>query len=303
LSTDGRNLGHDAQWAAVVVNYESGSLLTSCVRSLVTDTSAGVPELVVIDNGSSDGSVAALTRAIPTTRVITPRANVGYPAGANRGVACTHAPIVAVCNPDVEVSPGTAAALLARFDAEADLAAVGPAIRNPDGSQYPSARVVPSVRDAIGHALLGVVRPGNRYTRRYRQLDVDPSKPRDVDWFSGAAVWIRRSAFESVGGFDEGFFMYMEDVDLCWRLRQLGWRVAYEPSGAVMHVQGASTERHPYRMIIRHHRSVYRFAAKRWRGARRVLLVPAAVLLTARAAIAIVARALGARPGPPHLTG
>jgi N-acetylglucosaminyl-diphospho-decaprenol L-rhamnosyltransferase len=97
--------------------------------------------------------------------------------------------------------------------------------------------------------------------------------------------------------------MYVEDVDLCWRLRRLGWRVAYEPAGAVVHVQAASTDRHPYRMIVRHHRSVYRFATKRWRGARRLLLLPTALLLGVRAGIAIVARALGARPGQPSITG
>ena len=162
---------------------------------------------------------------------------------------------------------------------------------------------MPSALDAVGHALFGVVLPRNRFTRRYRQLDVDPSSPRDVDWLSGAAVWLRRSALDSVGGWDEGYFMYVEDVDLCWRLRRLGWRVAYEPSGTVTHVQGASTERHPYRMIVRHHRSVYRFAGKRWQGPKRVLLLPAAVFLVARAGIEMAARALGARPGRPQISG
>jgi N-acetylglucosaminyl-diphospho-decaprenol L-rhamnosyltransferase len=86
--------------------------------------------------------------------------------------------------------------------------------------------------------------------------------------------------------------MYMEDVDLCWRLRRLGWRVAYEPAGRVVHVQGASTDRHPARMIAAHHRSLYRFASKRWRGARRLLLAPAAVFLSVRAAGMITFRAL-----------
>jgi N-acetylglucosaminyl-diphospho-decaprenol L-rhamnosyltransferase len=291
------------RWAAIVVNYESGPLLATCVRSLLADSSAGEPEVVVVDNGSRDGSVAMLAREFPTVRVVASGTNLGYAGGANRGAAATHAPIVAVFNADVEVAPGCAAALLARLDAEPDLAAVGPVIRNTDGSQYPSARTVPSAGDAVGHALFGVLRPTNRFTRRYRQLDVDPARPRDVDWLSGAAVWLRRSALQSVGGWDEHYFMYMEEVDLCWRLRRLGWRVAYEPGGSVMHVQAASTDLHPYRMIVRHHRSAYRFAAKRWHGVRRLLLVPAALLLCVRAGVAIAARALGARPGQPRLTG
>jgi N-acetylglucosaminyl-diphospho-decaprenol L-rhamnosyltransferase len=285
------------QWAAVIVNYEAGSLLAACVRSVVADQSAGAPDVVVVDNGSRDGSIATLATAFPSVRVVDMEVNLGYGAAANRGIAATAAPVVAVCNADIEVQPGTAAAMLARFDREPDLAALGPTILNPDGSQYPSARSVPSTADALGHALFGAIHPRNAFTRRYRQLDVDPSRPRDVEWLSGAAMWLRRSAIDSVGGWDEQYFMYGEDVDLCWRLRRLGWRVSYEPQGTVTHVQGVSTDHHPYRMIVRHHRSVYRFATKRWHGAKRALLVPTAVLLTVRGAFAIVARALGGRHG------
>jgi N-acetylglucosaminyl-diphospho-decaprenol L-rhamnosyltransferase len=286
----------------VIINYESGGLLAACVRSVLADGSGGNPEVVVVDNGSRDGSVDTLARAVPGVRVVDAGENLGYGAGANRGIASTAAPVVAVCNADIEVESGTAAAMLARFDREPDLAAVGPTILNSDGTQYPSARSVPSTTDAVGHALFGVINPRNAFTRRYRQLDVDPSRPRDVDWLSGAAMWLRRSAIDSIGGWDEQYFMYGEDLDLCWRLRRLGWRVGYEPRGRVMHVQGVSTDHHPYRMIVRHHRSVYRFAAKRWHGARRALLVPTAVLLTVRCAVAIVARALAPRRSRPRVT-
>jgi N-acetylglucosaminyl-diphospho-decaprenol L-rhamnosyltransferase len=290
-------------WAAVVVNYESGHFLAACIRSVLADDSAGMPEIIVVDNGSRDGSVAEIAREFRSVRVLTSPTNVGYAGGANRGVAGASAPIVAVLNPDVSVVPGTAAAMIARLTHEPDLAAVGPVVRNPDGSQYPSARTVPSPVDAVGHALLGMVRPSNRFTRRYRQLDVDPTRPRDVEWLSGAAMWLRRSALQSVGGWDDHYFMYFEDVDLCWRFRRLGWRVAYEPAGVVVHVQATSTDRHPYRMVVRHHQSAYRFATKTWRGPRRLLLAPTALLLAGRAGVAIVARALGGRPGRPQITG
>lgn len=284
------------RWAAVVVNYESGPCLLECVRSLRADTSAGAPpEVVVVDHGSLDGSVELLASTLPDVTVVR-SANHGYAAGANRGIALTTAPVVAVCNPDIVVEAGTAAVLLGRFDAEPELGAVGPLVRNPDGSPYHSARVVPGVTDAVGHGLLGLVRPANRFTRRYRALDVDPNAPRDTDWVSGAAVWLRRRAVDSVGGWDEGYFMYVEDVDLCWRLRRDGWRVAYEPKGLVVHAQGTSTARHPYRMIFEHHRSLARFAAKRWPGARRVLLVPAVAFLAVRSLLAMAVHALGRVP-------
>lgn len=290
-----------APWAAVVVNYEAGDALVACVRSLLADRSAGAaPDVVVVDNGSRDGSIAALQRAVPSVRVLDPGANVGYARAANLGIAATTAPIVAVCNPDVEVRPGTAAAMLAAF-ADDSVGAAGPRIRNPDGSTYPSARRDPALGDALGHAVLGLVWPGNPFTRRYRELDADPARPRDVDWVSGAAVWLRRSALDAVGGWDEAFFMYGEDVDLGRRLRAAGWRVRYVPEGDVTHVQGLSTDRRPYRMIVEHHRSLYRLAAKRWRGPRRALLAPSAVFLALRATVVIGWRALASRRASPRV--
>jgi N-acetylglucosaminyl-diphospho-decaprenol L-rhamnosyltransferase len=284
------------------VTYESGRLLLECVRSLVADTSAGRPEIIVVDNGSDDGSVDDLRAELPEITVISPGRNLGYAGAANRGIAATRSPVVAVCNPDLRILAGTGAAMLGRLDGEADLGAVGPMVLEPDGTRYPSARRVPTVRDAVGHGLLGAVRPGNRFTRRYRELDEDAARARDVDWVSGAAIWLRRRALDAVGGWDDGYFMYVEDVDLCWRLRGAGWRVAYEPAGRVVHVQGASTARHPYRMIVAHHRSLLRFAAKRWRGWRSVLLVPAGCFLGLRAGLAIIGRAL-ARPGSAKRSG
>jgi N-acetylglucosaminyl-diphospho-decaprenol L-rhamnosyltransferase len=115
-------------------------------------------------------------------------------------------------------------------------------------------------------------------------------------------VFLRRSAVDSVGGWDERYFMYMEDVDLCWRLRRLGWRVGYDPAGAAVHVQGASTEGHPYRMILEHHRSAYRFASRRWQGLQRALLPPTALFLAVRALLDMAARGLRTRPEMPKVS-
>lgn len=278
------------RWAAVVVAYESGPLLTDCLSALLADTSAGAPEVVVVDNGSHDGSIERLEAAHPEVAVLRPGANLGYARAANLGTAATTAPVVAVINPDAVVGAGAVGAVLARFDAEPALGAVGPRILEPDGSVYPSARRVPSTRDAIGHAVLGSIRPGNAATRRYRELDADPEVAREVDWVSGAAIWLRRAALDAIGGWDEGYFMYVEDVDLCWRLGRAGWTVAYEPSAVVTHVQGVSTAGHPYRMVVAHHRSTLRFAGKRWRGVRRLLLAPLVALLAVRAGLVIAVR-------------
>jgi len=277
----------EGRWAAVVVNYEAGDALTECVRSLRADDSAGAPpEIVVVDNGSRDGSVASLRAVFSDIAVVEPPANVGYAAAANRGTARTTAPIVAVCNADVVVARGAGAAMLAAF-ADESIGAAGPCVRNLDGSVYPSVRRDPGLLDATGHAVFGLVWPGNPFTRRYRELDADPSMARDVDWASGAALWLRRAAVDAVGGWDEGFFMYLEDVDVGWRLRQAGWRVRYVPAAEVTHIGGLSTDQHRRRMIVEHHRATYRFASKRWKGRQRLLLLPTAALLAVRAVLTV----------------
>ncbi|HEX4491175.1 MAG TPA: glycosyltransferase family 2 protein [Acidimicrobiia bacterium] len=290
------------RWAAVVPTYNYGDVLEPSLRSMVAETSAGPPDLVVVDNASTDGSTDRLRVAMPEVRLLPAPGNVGYARAANLGIAATDAPIVAVLNGDLELHAGVAAAMLAAFAADARLGAVGPRMLNLDGSVYPSARSDPGLFVALGHAALGLVWKTNPWTRRYRQLDVDPTESRDVDWISGAAMWLRREALDDVGGWDERYFMYMEDFDLCLRLRRAGWHVRYEPAGEVVHVQGASTSKRPYRMIAEHHRSVWRFATRRYRGWRRILLVPLAPVLLVRCIAAMAQHAWG-RPSMPKVTG
>jgi N-acetylglucosaminyl-diphospho-decaprenol L-rhamnosyltransferase len=282
-------------WAAVVVTYEAGPRLTACVQSVLADTSAGPVDVVVVDNGSKDGSVDALRASVPAVAVVTSPGNVGYARAANLGTAETRAPIVAVLNSDTVLEPGAAKALVDRLEREARIGAVGPLLRNPDGTPYPSARTLPSITVAAGHAIVGLWNPENRFSAQYRQLDADPAAPRLVDVVSGAAIWLRRAALDEVGGWDERFFMYLEDTDLCWRLRGAGWDVAYEPSAVVRHEQGASTAQRPYRMLVEHHRSAWRFARKRYTGGRAVLLPFAAAFLAVRAVVVIGAEAVRRR--------
>jgi N-acetylglucosaminyl-diphospho-decaprenol L-rhamnosyltransferase len=164
---------------------------------------------------------------------------------------------------------------------------------NPDGSLYPSAREFPRLIDALGHGLFGLVAPRNRFTRRYRMLDSDHRRTTRVNWVSGACFLARRQAWDEVGGFDPAYFMYMEDVDLCWRLGQAGWAVGYEPAAEALHVQGVSASRHPYRMLLAHHRSMWRFARTTRTGRGRVALPVVAVGLAARLVVTWVEHAVG----------
>jgi N-acetylglucosaminyl-diphospho-decaprenol L-rhamnosyltransferase len=275
--------------AVVIVNYESGPALARCVEGLLSEGSA---ELVVVDNGSVDGSLHALRGRFPDVEVLVPGRNLGYGAAANRGVAATTAPSVLVCNSDLEVRPGALADLASVLADDPRCALVGPLIRTPDGARYPSARQFPSLIDAAGHALLGIFAPDNRFTRSYQKADLEgvDGGSEIVDWVSGACFLVRRSAFEQVGGFDEAYFMYAEDVDLCWRLGRADWRVVYLPTAEVTHLQGVSTDRHPFRMILEHHRSLLRFASRSSEGWRRALLPLVALGIGVRACLACLAR-------------
>jgi N-acetylglucosaminyl-diphospho-decaprenol L-rhamnosyltransferase len=271
----------------VVVSYRSAADLAACLGSVLAQEPAPA-SVTVVDNGSDDGSVGVAT-AHGGVDVIALDRNIGFAAAANRGVAAGSAPSVLVLNPDAVLAPGALAALRAALAADPGLAAVTASISDPDGSPYPSARRFPSLPTAAAHAVLGLVRPANRWSRSY----LNPTEP---DWIAGTAFLARRAALEAVGGFDERYFMYVEDVDLCWRWRQGGWRVGVARDAAVTHRIGGSTESVPYRMIVEHHRSLWRFAVRTRRGPARLALPLVAVGLVVRAALAAVLRTVRRRP-------
>jgi N-acetylglucosaminyl-diphospho-decaprenol L-rhamnosyltransferase len=248
--------------AVVIVTHDTLDELAGC---LATVALAGGDEVVVVDSGSSDGTADFVRRHHPTVRLLE-LANVGFARGANAGIRASTAPVVVVSNADVRFAPGSLARLAATLHGDPGLAAVGPGVVYPDGGYQASARTEPSGGTALGHALLGRVLPGNRWTRRYRQLDADPAAPRDVDWLSGCALALRRDAVVAVGGFDPGYFLYVEDVDLGARLRGAGWRLRYEPAAQVTHRVGASTRAKRWRSLRAHARSLDRYHARRSGG-------------------------------------
>jgi N-acetylglucosaminyl-diphospho-decaprenol L-rhamnosyltransferase len=266
--------------AAVIVDYDAGAYLAECVRSLETE---GVAELVVVENGSASAARSALDHhGLAATPLLVTGRNIGYGAGANRGLAALgRGEYVLVCNPDLVVHPGALGSLESALDDHPSWAVVGPRIMTPEGVVYPSARLFPQPWVAAGHALFGVLFPANSFTRRYRTPELQ-DRPTEVDWVSGACFLARRSALDQIGGFDEGYFMFAEDMDLCWRAGEAGWKVGFEPAASVTHHEGISRRKHPYRMSLAHHRSALRFASRTMSGPRRALLPLAALGLGAR---------------------
>jgi N-acetylglucosaminyl-diphospho-decaprenol L-rhamnosyltransferase len=275
----------------VVVDYEAPAVLAGCVASLLAD---GVGSVVVVENGRPDGAQAALAAAgLDVPMVVTGR-NLGYGAGANRGLAASgDTDYVLVANPDLVVHPGAVAALAAALDAEPSWAIVGPRVVDEGGRVYPSVRRFPSMADAAGHALVALFKPDNRFSRRYRPPGAGGDVVAPADWVSGACFLARRRALEELGGFDEGYFMFAEDMDLCWRAHRAGWGVGVQPAAVVTHAEGVSRRLHPYRMLVAHHRSALRFAGRTTKGWRRVALPLAAAVLAARLAVACAKEAVG----------
>lgn len=253
---------------AVIVNHNAGAHLIDAIASVQGE---GVERVIVVDNASTDGSTEAAAARFPDIEVHR-LPNPGYGAANNYGVARLDTDFVWCLNPDTVVHAGALQRMAAVLEANPSVAIVGPLMLNVDGTSYPSARSFPVLSNAVGHAVLGLAWPNNPWTRAYKRFDIPHTEQADIDWVSGAAMLIRRSAFDSVGGFDHGYFMYMEDVDLCWRLRANGWKVIFEPAAVVTHVGGVSTSRRPYRMLKEHHRSAIRYNSRTARGWQKLLL-------------------------------
>jgi N-acetylglucosaminyl-diphospho-decaprenol L-rhamnosyltransferase len=269
----------------VVVNYNAGEHLRRCIDSVLEHAGDAEVGVVVVDNSSSDGSSRAAAGARSGIRVIENPDNRGFATAVNQGIRATVSPFVFVLNPDAWISAGTLSALVKFAGVRPGAGVVGPLVRDPDGSIYPSARKVPSIAEAVGHAFLHPFDPDNRFSRAYTMADWDRASEREVSWVSGSCMLLRREALDQVGLFDEGYFMYAEDADLCTRMGVAGWTVLFTPELEVTHVRGVSTG-NSKRMIREHSRSIYRYFSKHHaHGWRKVLLPFAWAALRVRAAL------------------
>jgi GT2 family glycosyltransferase len=221
-----------AEVTVSIVNHSNRELLLECLAAL-REHAAGLPvEIVVLDNASDDGSVEAVRAAFPHVRVIAQGHRAGFAANHNAVIAATEAPYVFVLNDDAMVTPGCLELLLGELRSDPSVGAVAPRIVSPDGTRQQTAWRFPtpaaSVLFAASLGRLGIV-----------QSDVEHAA--SVDSVSGCAVLLRREALDSAGAFDDGFFMYLEDMDLCLRLARSGYSTRLVPGATVVHHSGQST--------------------------------------------------------------
>jgi N-acetylglucosaminyl-diphospho-decaprenol L-rhamnosyltransferase len=247
--------------AIITVSYGSADVLGPFLASVAQASS--IEPIVVIADNLAEAGIAEMASAAGARYVALP-GNPGYGGAVNAAVAGLPDSVrwVLVSNPDVVLGAGMLDALIATAGESDDIGAVGPAILREDGSVYPSARKVPSLRIGVGHALFAEVWPGNPWTQRYRQDD-DLTR-RDAGWLSGSCLLVRREAFDALGGFDEAYFMYFEDVDLGYRLGKHGYRNVYLPDVSATHIGAHSTSDHSAAMIDAHHASARRFIGSKY---------------------------------------
>ncbi|GAB08730.1 dTDP-rhamnose--alpha-D-N-acetylglucosamine-diphosphoryl polyprenol, alpha-3-L-rhamnosyl transferase [Gordonia araii NBRC 100433] len=283
------------QLAVVTVTYSSGDYVKSFLDTLALATDAD-PRVVIADNGSTDGAPEAAERDYPRVTLLHTGANLGYGGAINRAVAEIDPEVefVVVANPDVAWGPGSLDELVAAARRWPRAGSLGPLIREPDGSVYPSARQVPKLVSGTGHALLGAVWKNNPFTRAYLDEErTDTERP--VGWLSGSCLLLRREAFDAVDGFDSRYFMYMEDVDLGDRLGRAGWQNVFVPSAEILHTKGHAASKNPELMLPAHHRSAYQFQADRNPGPLRAPLrwgLRAGLAIRSRVAVRLARREL-----------
>jgi N-acetylglucosaminyl-diphospho-decaprenol L-rhamnosyltransferase len=252
--------------AVVTVSYNSADALGPFLESI---SIAGLsPLALVVDNASPMIDLVREVVARAGAQLLELPENLGYGTAMNRGIASLPSSVrwVLVSNPDVLLHPGALGELVHAAGERPDAGAIGPQILQPDGTVYPSARRLPSLRVGIGHALFARALPRNPWTRRY-QADEHPAEvSRDAGWLSGACLLVVRSVFDQVHGFDEGYFMYFEDVDLGARISRHGFANVYWPSAVVTHTGAHSTSTRAGTMERAHHASAYRYVSRKYRA-------------------------------------
>lgn len=277
-----------ADIAAILVNYNAGPELRYALRSVADELRGREWEAVVVDNDSADGSDRIAHEFGPHVRLLRNAHNVGFGRGVNQGMAATTAPLVLILNPDCRLVAGAVRVLEDELYTHTDCAIVGPRILDPDGAVQGSARGDPDMLTGLfgRTTLLRKLMPGISVSKRnVLTPEAMPSGSGSVavDWLSGACMLTRRDAFEKAHGFDERYFLYWEDADLCRRLRAFGYQIRYAPGAVAIHSVGHSS-RHVRQSATRafHDSAFLYYTTHVARGPRHPKRWIARVLLSAR---------------------
>jgi GT2 family glycosyltransferase len=263
----------------VIVSWNVREDLRECLQSLLRDEGSrlesGEIEIIVVDNASTDGTAEMVNLEFPQVKLLVNSQNLGYTKANNIGINHSRGKYILLLNPDTIVHQGALQALIDCAESHPEAGIIGAKLLNPDGSVQRSARSFPDIGAGLfRNTFLGRLFPNNPFVRRYLLADFGYDEVREVDWVSGAAMLVRRDLIERIGGLDERFWAYCEDVDLCWRAWQAGYKVLFCPNAVITHKVGRSSDQRLVPSLIQHHKSMWLFYLKNYRHRYPLVLFP-----------------------------
>jgi GT2 family glycosyltransferase len=249
--------------SAIVVSHNVERLLVDTLRSIFNESPPPL-EVIVVDNASSDGSADAVQCQFPRAQLIRLSKNLGFGRANNVAFERARGDLLLLLNPDVTVSTGCLAELVDFLRRHPEAGAVGPRIVRPNGNPDLAARRAFPTPEAALYRFTGLSRlfPRSARYNRYNLGAHDPDRPHEIDAGTAACLLVRREAIDAKGLFDTDFFMYGEDLDLCYRIKAAGWKIYYDPLGSAVHVKGTSTRQVPQRMLYEFHRAMWIYHRK-----------------------------------------
>lgn len=248
----------------VIVNHNTGHLLEKCLLAIKESVLRNKYEAIVIDNASTDSSQTSVEEKYPFVTLIQNEHNLGYARAYNQGTKLAKGRYILHLNPDTQPQPNSIEAMVFFMDAHPEAGIVGAKVVKPDGRlDLPCKRGFPTPLNSLFQAI-GLTRlfPRSKVFAHYYLGHLDPDQTHEIDAVSGAVLMIRRETIDEVGMLDERFFIYGEDLDWCYRVKEKGWKVYYYPRAAVVHYHGASSEKQSFRMIGLFHKSMMLYYQK-----------------------------------------
>jgi GT2 family glycosyltransferase len=250
--------------SVIIVNYNVKDLFKKCLQSIFNFQEELKFEVIIVDNHSEDQSLKMLKENFSHVKLIENQHNLGFSVACNQGIRQSRGRYILLLNPDTEFTAGGISEMIKFMDSFPQVGICGPKMVDPQGKTHFSARSFPSYLTAISssQSILNRIFPTNPLSRRYLLKDQDRDQKLEVDWVSGSCLLTKRGVFEKIGLLDEQFFMYVEDVDFCYRAKKAGFSVYYFPNSVVIHHIGKSTQKRKLAMLVEHHRSMYHFYRK-----------------------------------------
>ena len=244
----------------IIVNYYQSHMLGDCLESLHLTVQKIQFEVILVDNSSRDKGLESVLKRFPKTRVIDNLRNVGFARANNQGAKTASGDFLLFANPDTTMTKGAVESMLDYIRSNHSVGILGPKVLNPDQTLQYSCRKFPTIWSGLfnRYSMMTRLFPNNRYSKDYLMLDCDHSSTRSVDWISGCCMMIPALIFKKINGFDENYFLFIEDVDLCQTMWKSGYRVDYFPSAKIFHkISSSNSQLAPQTIIERHKGMIY----------------------------------------------